>query len=344
MLKAIDKDTHISKDEHTGEPVAIIHRYKGYGRDNDKVKTEWHPHVLALHPELNNLIHQQSITNSKERADSQARNYLEQHRDGKTTDHEVGIEQHEDGTRTVHLKRKDGTVIASFKGGDAKYNSLGHDRLDDPTFKFHSSPIMSAEQSDVAHAKLGRRSGDFLRLSGIREIAPHIEAAAVSKGPRFKGETSQKVSSGKSVYTTRLNNPREAIQQYIETNIKPEHKAEVNWPAEHIAMTSSADDLHNHIIKFKDGKIHHTKTSASTSSYDQSQLAHVIESTVIVEWDEEKIKAAWKKTASMPDTDYAKSAGVDKYASDENTEEGKEAKARFLKAKAEFRSKATSYS
>lgn len=340
MLKAIDKGTHISKDDYTGEPVAIIHRYKVRGGD-DKVKTEWHPHILALHPELNNIIHQQPITNTKENADYVARKYVNDFRDGKGPEHTIGIEKNDDDTRTVHLKRSDGTVIASFKGGNARYNSLGHDRLSDPVFNYASSPILSQDKADTAHAKIRRRTGDALTISNIRELAPHIEAAAVSKGPRFKGEIASKATSSNSVYSSQIKNPREAIRQYMETNVPVEHRSEVHWPSENIAMTSSANDDHNHIIKFKDGKIHHTKTYLDR--YSDEPLTHVIESVQVVEWDDEKIKAAWKKTANQSDAEYKAGIKLDPKVHTLLNDETPEARARFNKAKAEFRLKNHSY-
>jgi hypothetical protein len=51
----LDNNTHLVKNKHTNEPVAILKRTGGYKRN--EVKSEWHPDYKLLHPEVHeNLL------------------------------------------------------------------------------------------------------------------------------------------------------------------------------------------------------------------------------------------------------------------------------------------------
>ena len=284
--KKIADNLYKISDEVTGEPLAIS-RKLGSGK-NAEFQTKLHPHVHSMYPEASHILSKINKSNSIEGAASRAEQMVDKlasghkHefdivRDPEMVEHKGEYDSEPQKYHQYHIQdRETGDKILTLrhkaKSSPTSDSSIGTgDRYDQ--FAVRDARGASKENLDIAIKSANTSS------SGIKswvKVAKHLKKIKESGGPRFIGQQLNTSTGNKKIYKTSIQDPKEAIDAYIDSGAIPGHEK-----LERSIITPSMQLLHSdedhHMIKFKDGEIHHT--SSNTSKYNKAALNHVIEQT-----------------------------------------------------------------
>jgi hypothetical protein len=330
-LKKIDKYGYVAHHEVTGEPIAKVK--KGH----DEWSAYWHPHAMDMHPaETADILN--SIKSAKT-ADGIATNIHVAVNALKDTSN-IGAEIEHNFEHTSKTGEKLKSHVIHFIDKDTNKKIFTVAPYSIPNFLAQSeysknAPLVHLHQGTDAGLEIAEKSIHLKRdryssvsstntnLDNYKRLAAAHLKTLSGDGPRFVGHKVIGAESHHQSYSTKIENPRAAIDEYIKTAIPDHEKLTSLHPAPNVSLLKSEDGKVSHIINHTPGLISHTKVKLNSS---ESPLSQVYE-----EWagldrnpsqstkdSNAKLAAIWKKTAEQPISDYINSidsrSGTNQYS------------------------------
>ena len=270
-------------DDTTNEPLAISTK-SGSGK-YATYDTKWHPHVLQTHPEANNILSRPNesktienavytVNSEKNRLETGKEHEFDVQKDLETVKKIPQYHSEESSHDVYHIVDKEtgNKVLSLTIPSKISESNIGTNSTTD-SFLFHKQHLGNMDNLNTA-VKQAKNKGNGATLKQWVDTATALKKTVSSGGPRFVGQsTSSGEKSTKKVYKTSIQDPKSAIDAYITSGAIPNHeKLEKTVITPSMQLVHSDDE--NHVVKFKDGEIHHSSTRSG--SY-KTELNHVIE-------------------------------------------------------------------
>lgn len=274
----LDNNTHLVKNKHTNEPVAILKKSGGYKRN--EVTSEWHPDYKLLHPEVHENLLTRNFHKPHESVSAAVSNitYI-------SHDHAFGNSSRIDPVKTAYAGEYDSKTPQGQDKKAHKWHVLDDQgrhiasmsSFHGPNQIHRESPVSvnwvksyhDSVPDSVKEAANAKHTGQHLHaaMHRIRYIIDNK-----GKEPRFVG-TSMDSASKTKMFKTALppEEASKAFEEHLTKKLGSGYKFTRHTPtvftAEKPADSRYGRTYHHHVIAIP-GALHHIESSYSHPDYD----------------------------------------------------------------------------
>lgn len=285
--KKIDDNTYLISDSITSEPIGVTKK-SGSGKYTE-YRTKLHQHVHQMFPEAGHILSRVPISNTIDGAQYETTKMVDKLADGHKHDFDVvkdpaQVEKTDFAGDTkkkdlyhIHDRETGKKILSLTHDYPLHSNTLGTGDKYSDVLNYHSTSL--GTKDNVITAMKKEKCNDGSSLKKWVDVARSLKKVVSSGGPRFIGQ--QQTEGNKSTrrsYTSSIEDPKSAIDAYVSSGAIPNHE-KMTKTVITPSMQLVHDDDENHIVKFKDGMIHHTSTTIPNYN-SKNSLSHVIEEVI----------------------------------------------------------------